>query len=363
MRIRCILDAVEEFAPRALQESYDNAGMQAGDAANDCTGVLLTLDVTEQTVDEAIGKHCNLIISHHPLLFKGLKALTPATAAGRILSKAIRHGLTIYAAHTNLDNAVGGVSRKMAEMLGLTDVAVLQPQKGILQKIVVFVPAGHEEAVKDAMYGAGAGKSETYDRCSYSMSGTGEFRPLAGSHPFRGEPDRQSQTAETRIEAIATTWAMPAVIRAMLNAHPYEMPAYDILPLANPAATGSGIIGSTARPTTAANFVSRLKETFHTPVVRFGGNTDMTVNRVALCGGSGAFLIDDAIAAKADIYVTGDLKYHDFSDAAGRIMLADIGHYESEQCAKDILAGIITRTSPDTAIFMAETDINPIKYI
>ena len=233
MNIRSVINAIEDFAPRALQESYDNAGLQAGDATNICTGVLLTLDVNENTVTEAKEYGLNCIISHHPLLFKGIKSISPDTPTGRILIDAISNGITIYSAHTNLDNARFGVSNRMAQMLGLSGIRTLQPQSATLVKLAVFVPEAHADKVRDAMADAGAGAIGDYDRCSYSLEGTGRFRAATGANPFVGEIGEIHQEAETKIEVIAPRRLSGRIIRAMLDAHPYEEPAYDIIPLDN----------------------------------------------------------------------------------------------------------------------------------
>lgn len=363
MNIRSVINAIEEFAPRALQESYDNAGMQAGDAAKDCTGVLLTLDVSERTVDEAAERGCNLIISHHPLLFKGIKSITPETEAGRILLGAIGRGIAVYSAHTNLDNARFGVSARMARKLGLSGVQTLQPQRGGLVKLAVFVPEQAAEAVREAIADAGAGAIGDYDRCSYTMHGTGNFRAKDGANPFAGKIGEIHSEPEVRIEAIARKWQIGKILEAALAAHPYEEPAYDIIPLDNADAyAGSGAVGDIA-PVRAEDLLKRLKSTFGCPSVRYCGNPDTIIRRVALCGGSGAFLTADAVRAKAGIYITGDVKYHDFTDFTGQIMIADIGHYESEQCTKEIFMEIIRRTMPGLPVHFAASDENTIKYI
>ena len=363
MRIRDILNAIEEFAPRALQESYDNTGLQAGDTANDCKGVLLTLDVTERTVDEAAERNCNLIISHHPLLFKGIKSITPATETGRIIMKALANGTAIYAAHTNLDNAKGGVSFRMAEMLGLKNIQVLSPQRGTLTKLVVFAPADYAQAVSDALFSIGAGNIGDYDSCSYTMDGRCTFRPKENAKPSIGKKGKTHHGDEQRIEVIIPSWKADDAIKAMTAAHPYEEPAYDVIPLANADMhNGSGVVGDIT-PTTLSDFLKRLKSVFGTKSIRYSGQPSGTIKRIAMCGGSGAFLIGEALAANADLYVSGDLKYHDFTACRGTIALADIGHHESEQCAKKIIQEIISGQFTGLPIYFSETDINPINYI
>lgn len=363
MNIRSVINAIEDFAPRALQESYDNAGLQAGDVANICTGVLLSLDVTEKTVEEAKEYGLNLIVSHHPLLFKGVKSISPDTPTGRILINAISNGITIYSAHTNLDNARFGVSYRMATKLGLTDIRTLQPQTGAMVKLVAFAPTAHAEAIRNAMAGAGAGAIGDYDSCSYTMEGTGRFKAASGAHPFVGAIGEIHQEAECRIEVIVTKYLLGKVLKAMIEAHPYEEPAYDIIPLANADQyAGSGAVGS-IKPIRLSDFLAKLKSAFNCPAIRYCGDLDAEISKVALCGGSGAFLTSDAIAAGADIYVTGDVKYHDFTTFADKIMIADIGHYESEQCTKEIFNGIIAESFPELTIRDSKTDINTIKYI
>lgn len=363
MKIRDIIYAIETFAPRALQEDYDNAGLQAGDTAKDCTGVLLSLDVSERTVAEAVERCCNLIISHHPLLFKGVKSISPSTETGRTLFAAINNGIAVYAAHTNLDNARFGVSACMAEKLGLRNVRVLQPQKGRFSKIVVFVPESHAGLVREGLCHAGAGRTGDYDSCSYSMKGIGSFRALDGADPYVGDVGVIHHEPEMRIEAIIPTEKVNVAIGQIYRLHPYEEPAFDIVPLSNADRyAGSGAVGECS-PMEASGFLSQLKTVFGTGAIRFSGKKDAIVKRVALCGGSGAEFISDAISNGADIFVTGDLKYHDFTVFASRIMLADIGHYESEQCAKEILYGVIQKKFPNFATYFAETDINPINYI
>lgn len=363
MNIRSVINAIEEFAPRTLQESYDNSGLQAGDVANDCKGALLTLDVTERTIKEAEECGFNLIISHHPLLFKGIKSLTPTTATGKILTEAIRKDIAIYSAHTSLDNARYGVSCRMAEKLGLCDIQVLRPQTGTMAKIVVFVPGSHTDAIKTAMSNAGAGHIGDYDSCAYQMAGTGSYRPLEGAKPYAGTVGKLHHEPEMRIEMIARSSQTADIIDAMLKAHPYEEPAFDIITLANANRyAGSGAIGKIT-PTDAESLLKKLKTTFGCPCVRYCGNKSATIRRIALCGGSGAFLIGDAIAAGADIYISGDIKYHDFTEAAGKIIVADIGHYESEQCAKEIIRDILTKRFPTLPVAFAKNDENTINYI
>lgn len=362
MNIRRVIDAIEDFAPRALQESYDNAGLQAGDATNSCTGVLLTLDVSESTIKEAAEHGFNCVVSHHPLLFKGAKSITPTSEVGRILIDAIRAGITIYSAHTNLDNARFGVSYRMAQKFGLLNVRKLQPQVETHTKLVTFVPISHLQEVKDALAQAGAGEIGEYDSCSYTMAGTGTFRAKANAHPFAGECGELHEEPEMRIEVILPKYKLSTALKSMLQAHPYEEPAFDVIPLLNEDKyAGSGAIGELERPVSLDEFVERAKSVFDCGGVRYS-DCGKTVKTVALCGGSGASFINDAIAYDCDVYVTGDLKYHDFTTFASQISLIDVGHYESEQCSKEIIYDILTSKFPQLLVRMAQSDINTIKY-
>lgn len=363
MNIRSVINAIEDFAPRALQESYDNAGLQIGDVANICTGVLLTLDVTEETIKEAREYGLNCIISHHPLIFKGIKSVTPNTTIGRILIDAISNGIAIYSAHTNLDNARFGISHQMAMKLGLSDIRTLQPQNGRLAKLVTFVPSAYAETVRNAIAESGAGAIGDYDHCSYSMNGIGRFRANKNANPFVGKTDEIHNENETRIEVILPKHLIDSAVMAMCNVHPYEEPAFDIISLDNPDNyAGSGAVGN-IDATTLEDFLEILKLVFQCPSIRYCGNKQATIQRVALCGGSGTFLVQDAIASGADIFVTGDVKYHDFTSSANRIMIADIGHFESEQCSKEIFRELLSKKFPELTIKNAKSDINTIKYI
>lgn len=358
-----ITKAIEEYAPLWLQEDYDNAGVQVGDLSAEVTGVLLCTDVTEPVLDEAIAKGANLLISHHPLIFRPLKKLAGRSAVERIVAKAIKHDVTIYSAHTNMDNAYGGVNYKMAEKLGLRNVETLDCRHGDLVKVVTFVPSAHAEAVEAAMFAAGAGKMGDYDSCSYRMAGEGRYRALPEAHPFAGKPGERHTEPETRIEVIACKANCAAVVDALISAHPYEEPAYDVIVLENESKrSGSGVIGD-IDPQDATAFLKRVKQTFGVEAVRYSGCVDRTVCRVAMCGGAGSFLVDKAMSRGADVFLTGDMKYHEFMGREDRIIIADIGHYESEHYTKEIFLDIIQKKNPNFAINYAEKEKNQINYL
>ena len=363
MIIKEIISAIEEYAPLSLQESWDNAGVQVGGIDAEATGALLCVDVTECIVDEAVAKGANLVISHHPLLFKGLKRIVGATPVERIVAKALRNGITIYSAHTNMDSTVGGVSWRDAEKLGLKNVHVLAPQSGQVMKLVTFVPVAHVDAVSEAMWQAGAGQIGNYDRCAYRMTGTGTYRPVDGANSFAGHIGEQHEEAEVRVEVVFPVAITGRVVSAMLAAHPYEEPAYDLFKLENKQPTGLGIVGEIEQPVKAADFIAHVKHVLNIASVPCSGNLDATVKKVALCGGAGGEFIPDAIRSGADIYMCGDLKYHDFTSYNDRIVIANIGHYESEECTKGIFYDIIKKKFPNFATYYAELEKNPISFL
>lgn len=363
-RIREIIKEIEQVAPLPLQENFDNAGVQVGDVNLPAAGVLLCLDVTEEVVDEAIERECNLIVSHHPLAFKPFKSLTGATYVERCIMKACKHDLVVYAAHTNLDNAPGGVNFRMAEMIGLQNVRVLSPRRDALLKLVTFVPEAYAGTVRSALFNAGAGSIGNYDSCSYNLQGEGSFRAREGCTPFCGSVGDIHVEKEIRIETVLPAFRKASVTRALLSAHPYEEPAYDFYPLANTwNQVGSGVVGELPEQEDEQSFLQRLKYIFRVPCVKHSPLTGRPVREVALCGGSGAFLIPEAVAYGADIFITGEARYNDYYDVEDRILLAVIGHYESEVCTKDIFYDIITKKFPNFAVHFSNVNSNPVKYL
>ena len=364
MKIAEVTRLIEEFAPLDIQESWDNAGLQLGNPHVEATGALLCLDVTEAILDEAIAKGINLIITHHPLLFRGLKSITGRTAIERIVMKALKHDVAIYSAHTNMDSAWGGVSHRIAEKIGLTGVEVLSPQQCKAYKLVVFVPLASVDAVRDAMTNAGAGKIGNYDSCTYQLQGEGTFRALDGANPHVGKLGEVHHETEMRIEVIVPTRSCGKVLSAMFKAHPYEEPAYDLIALENKNKyNGLGVVGVLPCEEDVKDFLSRVKQLFGVGAIRYSGNTSGKVKKVAICGGAGAEFVRDAIAVGADVLITGDVKYHEFMSADNNILVADIGHYESEQYTKEIFSEIITKKIPNFAVHYAELEKNPINYL
>jgi dinuclear metal center YbgI/SA1388 family protein len=358
-----IVSYLETQAPLALQESYDNTGLQTGEYSQIIHAALLTIDVTEEILQEAIEKKANLIITHHPLIFGGLKRITGSSVVEKIVIKAIRNHIAILAVHTNLDNAEGGVNAKLAEKLGLSQCRILQPLKGKLRKLVTFVPSGHISVVRQAIFDAGAGHIGNYDQCSFNLEGCGTFRGNDHTNPFAGEPGKMHTEKETRLETIYPEWLEPQIIAALMEVHPYEEVAYDIYSLENSfGRTGAGMVGILPAPVDEEDFLKTLKGTFRIPVIRHSPLLNKPVSRVAICGGAGSFLLKDAVSAGADFFISGDIKYHQFFDPAGKIVMADIGHYESEQFTKELFYELLTKKFPTFAVHLSEVNTNPVSY-
>jgi dinuclear metal center YbgI/SA1388 family protein len=364
IKINDIAQAIEDIAPLALQEDYDNAGLLVGDRNAEAKAALLCLDVTEKVEDEAIAKNCNLIISHHPLIFKGLKSITGKNETERCVLKAIKNDIAIYAAHTNLDNSFTGVNAKIAEKLQLQNLQVLQAQENTLIKLVTFVPVKNSAEVLAAILDAGAGHIGNYDMCSYNLQGLGTFRALEGTNPHVGEIGKMHTEHEVRIETILPAYIKSKVISALIKAHPYEEPAFDIYPVQNLSKqSGAGIIGELANEIGETEFLQLLKQTFNIPCLKHSALTGKKIKKVALSGGSGSFLISQAISSKADVFITGDIKYHDYFLPENRLLMADIGHFESEQYTKEIFFDIIRKKFPTFVVNFSEVNSNPINYL
>ena len=362
--VRDITQYLETFAPLSSQESYDNSGLITGNFNNKVSGVLLSLDCTEAVIAEAISKGANLVISHHPIVFKGLKSLTGKNYVERTIIKAIKNDISIYAIHTNLDNYVHGVNFEIGKRLGLKNLKILAPVKRKLNKISFFVPENYKEQVKTAMFEAGAGNIGNYSECAFESEGKGQFKPGQSSNPFEGEKEKLHSSSELKIEILVSVHNTNNVIAAMQKAHPYEEVAYDVYQLENFNQTdGAGMIGELEVPVETNEFLFKVKETFKTGAIKHTKTTKKEIKKVAFCGGSGSFLIENAKKSKADIYITGDLKYHEFFDADEQIILEDIGHFESEQFTPNLLNAILKKKFTKFAVHLSNVDTNPINYI
>ena len=360
--IKEIINFLEQLAPPVYQESYDNCGLLTGNANWDLTKILVTLDCTEDVVNEAINKGCNLIIAHHPIIFGGLKKLNGKNYVERTVIKAIKNDIAIYAIHTNLDNVLNGVNAKICEKLGLIETGILAPKLNLLKKLNVYVPQSHLPQVQQAIFDAGAGSIGNYSECSFYAAGTGTFRPNENSDVFVGEVNTLHQEPEYKLEVLVNESNINQVVAAMLANHPYEEVAYDIVPILNAhKQVGSGMIGILPTEIDANAFLAHLKTAFNLKTIRFTA-FDKPIKTVAVCGGSGSFLLKNAISAGADAFITGDFKYHEFFDAEKRLMIADIGHYESEIFTINLIADEILKKFPTFAVLLSEINTNPINY-
>jgi len=364
MTVQSICNLIENVAPLALQESYDNAGLLVGSAQMEVSGILLCIDVTEAVIDEAVRKNCNLIISHHPLIFSGLKRLVGQNETQRCVAKAIKNDIAVYSAHTNIDNVLQGVNGKIAQKIGLINTRILQPKRDILLKLITFIPSEHAEKVRTALFEAGAGQIGNYDACSFNLEGFGTFRANEKANPFVGNRAEIHTEAETRIEIIFPEYLKNKVLTALLKTHPYEEPAFDFVPLKNDwKEVGAGVVGELQEAENEQDFLLRLKGVFSLEIIRHTSFLGKKIKRVAICGGAGSSFLNDAMRADADIFISGDFKYHEFFNAENQILIADIGHYESEQFTKEIFYEIITKKLPTFAIQFSEIKTNPINYL
>ncbi len=363
MKIKEIAQFIENIAPLTLQESYDNAGLIIGQLDDEISGILISLDITEEIIDEAIAKNLNFIIAHHPVIFSGIKKLNGKNYIERCVAKAIKNDVAIYAAHTNLDSIFGGVNSKICEKLELQNCRILAPTSGFLKKLATFVPTDHAEKVRQALFDAGAGNIGNYDSCSFNQNGIGSFRGNDQTNPFVGEKNQLHFENETRIETIFPKNIQSQIIRALLEVHPYEEVAYDIYPLENEyAQAGIGMIGELQEPMEEINFLEKLKKTFGCKVIKHTQLSGKPIMRVAVCGGSGSSYLKNAIGQKADIFISGDFKYHQFFDAEQKIVIADIGHFESEQFTKEVFYELLTKKFPKFAVHLSAINTNPVNY-
>ncbi len=364
MQIKDIIQFLEQFAPVAYQESYDNSGLLVGERTTELTSILITLDVTEQVINEAIANDCNLIIAHHPLIFKGLKSITGNHWVERCVIKAIKNDIAIYASHTNLDHVYSGVNKRICDQLGLIHTKVLSPKPDTLTKLTTFMPQGETQLVLDALYEAGAGQIGNYDHCSFQVGGQGTFRPGEGTNPHIGRQHEDETVDENRAEVIFPSFLSGKILESLHKAHPYEEVAYYLTSLKNKnQEVGSGMVGELPEKMESKRFLQVLKQTFKAQGIRHTHLHTDEVKKVAVCGGAGSFLLPAAIRCHADIFITGDFKYHDFFEADGKIIVADIGHFESEQYTKDLLFDILRDNFTNIAVRLSEVQTNPIKYL
>ncbi|MFD2551865.1 Nif3-like dinuclear metal center hexameric protein [Bizionia sediminis] len=370
MIVQDLITILENFAPNAYAEDFDNVGLLVGNSSEKITGILVTLDTTEAVVDEAIKKKCNTIVSFHPIIFKGLKTLTGKNYVQRVAIKAIKHNIAIYAIHTALDNAIHGVNDMICQRLNLTSKTILIPQQNTIKKLTTYVPHKHANTVREALFKAGAGSIGNYSGCSFNTQGTGTFTASANANPVIGNKLENHEEPETKITVTFPKHLKSSILKALFAAHIYEEVAYEITALENTNQhIGMGMVGNLHTPMEELEFLAYVKQHMHTPAIRHSQFLGKPIQKVAVLGGSGSFAIGAAKQAGADAFITADLKYHDFFQAENTILLADIGHYESEQFTKNLLVAHLTKkitnfapALPLSKVLLSETNTNPVKY-
>ena len=363
MKIFEIGHYLESLAPLSFQEDYDNCGFLAGNPEWEFEKALLCLDLTEDVMKEAIEKHCNLIISHHPFIFKSIKKFTSDQPETTIIALALMNNIAVYAIHTNLDNSLHGLNATVFSKLGISKYKILSPRQGLLSKLITFCPVEHAEKIRNAMFEAGAGNIGTYSCCSYNVKGEGTFRASDQSNPFVGEKNKVHFEKEIRIEVVFPGYLENRILNALMAAHPYEEVAFDIYPIKNVLVqSGSGLIGELEQPMDQPQFMEFVKKSLEIPVIRHSDFLLTKIKTVALCTGSGGFLIPAAVISGANVFLTADLKYHDFFGMKKKMLLADIGHYESEQWVKEWLYDALIEKFPTFAFLISEVNTNPVHY-
>ena len=363
MTISSITNFLESLAPPSLQESYDNAGLITGNPQWECSGIICSLDATEEVVNEAIAKNCNLIVAHHPIIFGGLKKINGKNYVEKTVITALKHDIAIYAIHTNLDNVLEGVNGRIARELGLKNISILASKESTLKKIFTFVPVDKAEQVRAALFAVGGGYIGNYSECSFNAEGSGTFKAGKNTNPYVGIQGERHSEKEIKIEMVFPAWLQGQLVKALKESHPYEEVAFDIISLANAhPGLGAGVMGELAVPMNETDFLALLKKIFVVPVVRHTSFIKKQVKKVAVCGGAGSFLISNALAANVDAFVTADMKYHEFFDANDRMLVADIGHYESEQFTVNLLQEILAEKFPTFAVLKTGVKTNPVHY-
>lgn len=370
MKVKDIIGLMEEISPLAYSEGFDNTGLLVGDENMKINGIMVTLDTLESVVDEAIEKGCNLIVSFHPIIFSGLKKITGKTYVERTVQKAIKYDIAIFSCHTALDNSWNGVNFMICQKLGLKDRAILIPQSETIKKLITFVPKNDVGKVRNAIFKAGGGNIGNYENCSFNVEGKGSFKGNESSNPTIGKKGEIHFEDEVQLSVTFGKHLKNNILDALFNSHPYEEVAYEITTLENHnQQIGMGMVGNLENPMAEMDFLKFLKKTMKTDCVRHSGLLGKSVNRIAVLGGSGSFAIDAAKRAGADIFISADFKYHDFFRAENTILIADIGHYESEQFTKDLLYSFLTKKITNFApalpkgIAISEINTNPISYL
>ena len=363
MIIQEVINHLEEFAPLAYAEDFDNVGLLVGNKNNKLTGILVTLDTIEDVVDEAIQNNCNLIVSFHPIIFKGLKKITGNSYVERTVLKAIKNDIAIYAIHTALDNAIEGVNDAICKQLELVNKQILIPQKQTIKKLNTFVPVNEAEKLRMALFNAGAGNIGNYTHCSFNSEGIGTFNGNENANPTIGTKGEIHKEQETQITVTYARHFESNILKTLFESHSYEEVAYEITTLENTNQhIGMGMIGELQDPMDEKRFLNFVKTKMNTPLIRHTSLSGKNIKKIAVLGGSGSFAIEAAKASGADAFITADLKYHDFFTAENELLLLDIGHFESEQFTKNILVAFLTKKITNFAVVLSKTNTNPVKY-
>jgi len=364
MKVKEVIDILEELAPLEYAEDFDNVGLLVGGFETDVFGILVTLDTLENVIDEAISKKCNLIVSFHPIIFGGLKKLTGTTYVERAVIKAVKNNIAIYSMHTALDNSQFGVNAKICEVLGLINTKILIPQKGTIKKLTTYIPESEADAIKNKLFEVGAGSIGNYSDCSFTNDGIGSYKANDRANPVKGKIGETHYEKEAQIHITYPRAKEKQVLKTLCENHPYEEVAYETYTLENTNQNiGMGMIGELEKPMTEIECLSYIKEKMKANCVRHSKLRDKPVKKIAVLGGSGAFAIAAARASEADVYVTSDVKYHQFYEAEDKMVIADIGHYETEQFTKNLLVDYLTKKIPNFAIRLSDSKTNPIKYL
>jgi len=364
MKVKNIIPILEELAPLGYAEDFDNVGLLVGSPEQEVSGILVCHDALETVVEEAIEQNCNFIVCFHPILFSGLKKITGKNYVERAVIKAIKNDIAIYAIHTALDNHQEGVNKIFCTTLGLEQTRILIPKEQYIQKLVTYVPIQHTEKVRQALFAAGAGAIGNYDHCSFISEGKGSFRGNEHSSPVIGQVGIEEIVEEHKVEMTYEKHLQGKVLSALFQAHPYEEVAYEVYNLANTLQNvGMGMIGELKEPMDEIAFLQMVKEKTGTGGIRHSALLNKPIQKVAVLGGSGSFAIKAALQQKADAFITADLKYHQFYEAENQLVLADIGHFESERYTKNYIVEFLSKKMPNFAVILSTVNTNPVNYL
>ena len=363
MIVKEVINYLDEFSPFCYAEEFDNVGLIIGDYTQKVNGILVTLDSTESVIDEAIKSKCNLIISFHPIIFNDIKSITTNTYVERVIHKSIKNNISIIAIHTSLDNSIKGVNSAICKKLDIKNYKILIPKERTIKKLTTYIPSENVAKLKSEIFKIGGGSLGKYDNCSFSYKGLGSFKGNKKSNPKIGNKLTYTEIEEVCVNITFLKHLEKEVVKALKENHPYEEIAYEINTLENSNQNiGMGMIGELASSMDENKFLSFLKKKMKSKLIKHSKKIGKKIAKIAVLGGSGSFAIENAINSGADAFVTSDLKYHDYFKAENKILLVDIGHYESEQYTKNLIFNFLTKKIPNFAIVLSKTNTNPIMY-